>query len=221
MDKLLPTLHNCDVTNVSQITGPYLRDHHQRRDRPQNGLGLWISSGSGHGAGHIVLEAGSIGGIDFSAPEWEQADPFVEIAMLLEGAPQKSVIERAALDLITYVPLDEVVYLQAHKNPAAMEDTNTQFPNLRVLSLKTMSLHTAFPSPNLIADRKIFPSLEYISLESVEADRGDWSLLVAFLACRASSGNRLDTLRIVGYYDTCPEVMEAIRGMVRKLKVGR
>ena len=220
MDKLLLTLHNCDVTDVSQIVGPYLRDHLRRRDRPQNGLGLWISSGTGYGVDHISLEAGSADGINFSAPEWERTDTFIEVAMPLEGAPHKRVIERAALDLITYVPLDEVVYLRAYDIPAAMEDTNTRFPNLRVLSFSNMSLTTAFQNPNLIADGKVFPSLKHISLKSVDVGQGDWSPLTAFLACRVSSGNRLDTLEIADFSRMCSKVMKAIRSMVGELKVG-
>jgi len=42
--------------------------------------------------------------------------------------------------------------------------------------------------------------------------------LIAFLACRISSGNRLDTVRIANCSHMCPE--EAVGGMVRELGIG-
>ena len=222
MDKLSLTLRDCDVADVSQVIGPYLRDHLRCRDRPQNGQTLRIFSGgpSAYDGDRINFQTGSAGGIDPSAPEWKPTNTFISIAIVLKGTLPKDVVERTALELITYVPLDEVVYFRAYNNPATMEDTNTRFPNLWALSFNTMSLTTAFQNPNLIADGKVFPSLKYISLTSVNAGEGDWSPLTAFLAHRMSSGNRLDTLKIDGFYSMCPEVMNTIQGMVGELKVG-
>ena len=72
---------------------------------------------------------------------------------------------RAALDLITYTPLEEIVYLSTYDNPATTVDTHIRFPNLRALSYDLISLPEAFPDPTLIADEKVFPSLEYVSFE--------------------------------------------------------
>jgi hypothetical protein len=87
--------------------------------------------------------------------------------------------------------------------------------------LYLVPLHTVFPNPNLVGDEKVFPSLEHISLDCTIVDYGDWSPLMTFLACRVSSGNRLDTLVIIDSPHMCPEVMEGIRGMVRELKIIR
>ena len=68
-----------------------------------------------------------------------------------------------------------------------------------------------FPNPNLIGDWRIFPSLEHILLDHLDVNGGDWSSLVAFLACRLSSGNRLGTLVITDSAHMCPEVVKSIR----------
>ena len=72
-------------------------------------------------------------------------------------------------------------------------------------------------------DEKIFPSLEHILLEGVRADHDDgWKPLTTFLACRMSTGNRLDALVIADHESVMPrEVEKQIRSMVRELKLGR
>ena len=221
MEHLSLTLYDSDVTDISQIIGPYLRDHLQRRDRPQNGLDLSISSGycNEYHEYRIGFQAGDAGGINPSALVWTWREAFVTINVLVKGSPSKNVLERAALDLIAHVPPEEIVYFHAHDNSLVMENTHTNFPKLRAIVFDTISLSAAFLNPTLIGDGKIFPSLEHISLECVYVDCGDWTPLTTFLACRVSSGNRLDTLGITDSTDLGPEVMDGIRGMVRELVV--
>ena len=222
LDLLSLILHDSDVTDVSQTIGPYLRGHFQRRDRPQSGLSLHVSSGesSKYRGYHIGFQAGDAGEIDFSAPTSVQTNPFVTIAMLLSGTPDRNMLGRAVLDLIAYAPLEEAVYLHACSNPI-IEDTRTRFPNLRTLSFDKMFLSAAFPNPDLIVDRKILPSLEYVLLKDVVADEGDWTPLTTFLARRVSSGNQMDTLVITGFTHVCRQVVEDLRDMVRELKINR
>ena len=216
LDNLSLALHNCDLTDVSQIIGPYLREHFQRRHGPQTGLKVY-ASGDSTGGYHIKFKAGDAGGIDFSDTDSGYRNMFVEISTALNGSPLRNALERTVLDLITYAPLEEVIYLHVYNNPAITENTHTQFPNLRALVFNAVSLSTAFPGPNLIADRKVFPSLEYVMLKHVGPDRrGGWSPLKNFLARRVSLGNRLDTLEIIGSH-MCQEVEEDVRGMVREL----
>ena len=129
IDHLSLTLYDSDITDTSQIIGPYLRGHLQRRDSPQNGLSLHVSSDN-----RIVFRAGDAEGINFSAPEWKRINPFIRIAVVPEGRAPESALRRAALDLITYTPPEEVVYFHAYRVPVVMEDTRTRFPNLRALS---------------------------------------------------------------------------------------
>ena len=220
MDHLCLNVYDCNLSDIPQIIGLYLQDHFQRRNKSQNGLNLRVSSEHqvAYRSSLIEFRAGDAGGINLSAPDWAQINTFVVIAIVLNGTPPKSVLERAALDLVPCAPLEEVVYFHAQSNPAVMEDTHTQFPNLRALSFDATSLPTAFSNPNLIGDGRVFPSLEHVLLDHLVDNDGDWSPLVDFLACRVSSGNRLDTLVIAGSPHVCRQVIKAIRGMVRELK---
>ena len=212
--------HGCNVVDISRIIGPHLQDHLQCCDRSQNGLDLFISSGNpAYREPHITFHAGDAGEINFSAPSRAEVNTSIEITILLNGEPHRDVLERAALDLISHTPREEVVRLRIHNDPTDMVDTYTKFPNLRVLSFDRMPLSAAFPNQNLIEEGKFFPSLERVLLEEMVVDGADWSPLVTFLAHRASSGNRLDTLLIVRSPHMCPEVMEGIKGMVRELKI--
>ena len=216
IDELHLTPCGCDVVDISRTIGPYLQDHLQRHNRPRNGLSLFVTRGSNvDDMWEITLYVGDARGINFSAPEW--TNTFVTITVVLNGALGVDVVKRATLDLITHVPREEVVYFQTYDNPIAMEDTYTQFPNVRALSLCTIPLSKAFPKSTTVGDGRIFPSLEHVLLKNTFASEGDWSPLMTFLARRVSSGNRLDTLTITNS-SVCPEVMEGIRGMVRELK---
>ena len=219
MDILTLTLRNCDDMDVSQVVGPYLRDHLQRRDRNQNGLSFFVSSGyRTHRAPHVTLRIGNAGGINFSDPPELQIGTFVDITTLLNGKPH-DVRERVVLGLVACIPREEVVYFNTQSNPVATVDPCTQFPNIRALSFNCVSLSAAFPGPGMAGEGEIFAPLEYVLLENVD-DEDDWSPLVTFLVSRASSGNRLDTLVIGDSCDTPQEVVEAIRDTVRELRIG-
>ena len=218
IDNLHLTLCGCDVADISQTIGPYLRDHLQRHNRPRNGLSLFVSSGySISDMWEITLHAGDAGGINFSASEL--MGTFTTITVVLNGALGVDVVKRATLDLITHVPREEVVYFQTYDNPIAMGDASTRFPNVRAMSLGTIPLSEAFPESTTVGDGRVFPSLEHVLLKNTFVRDGDWNPLMTFLARRVSSGNRLDTLTIANSSSVCPEVMEDIRGMVRELKL--
>jgi len=219
LDSLTLTLYGCDVMAISRTIGPYLRDHLQRRDRSQGGLNLLVSYQKDHRGRHITFHIGDAHGVDFSAPSDAEMSTFVNVDVVLSGAPHGSVLERMAHDFTTYAPSEEVVHFRMHNKLGAGADAYTRFPNLRALSFYKISLPTTFPDPNSIGEGKISPFLEHILLERVDLDGADWSPLVTFLARRVSSGNRLDTLIIVRSPHMRPEVMEGIRGMVRELKI--
>ena len=219
MDSLTLTLDECGIADISRTIGPYLRDHLQRRDRPQGGLNLLVSSWNTNDTPHITFHAGDARGVDFSAPSLAEIKPFVKVNVVLGGAPRKDVLERVALDLTTYAPREEVVHFRMYNQLATRLDTYTQFPNLKALSFDDMYLPAAFPNQILIGEGKISPSLKHVFLEDMVVDDADWSPLVTFLAHCVSSGNRLDTLVIVRSAHMCSDVMESIRGMVRELKI--
>ena len=157
-------------------------------------------------------------GIGFSVPAQARIDRFVAITVAPNEILDGNALERATLDLIIHIPREEVVHFQTYNNSIATGDACTQFPNLRALSFDSVPLPAAFTGP-LVEDGKTLPSLEYILLEEASVNDGDWSPLVEFLACRVSSGDRLDTLVIANSPAMYPEVMEDIMGMVRMLRI--
>ena len=219
MDSLTLTLDDCGIADISRTIGPYLRDHLQRRDRPQGGLNLLVSSWNTNYTPHITFHAGDARGVDFSAPSLAEIKTFVKVDVVLSGAPRKDVLEKVALDLTTYAPREEVVHFRMYNQLATRLGTYTQFPNLKALSFDDMYLPAAFPNQILIGEGKISPSLKHVFLEDMVVDDADWSPLVTFLAHCVSSGNRLDTLVIVRSPHMCSDVTESIRGMVRELRI--
>ena len=149
LDTLNLTLHSCGVMDISRTIGPYLRDHLQRRDRPQDGLNL-LAPREGPHPSQITLHIGNARRIKFSAPSRAEITTFVRVRVLLSRAPHEEVLQTAALDLTTYVPREEVAHFRMYHKIAARVDMYTQFPNLRALSFANISLPAAFPNPNLI-----------------------------------------------------------------------
>ena len=141
------------------------------------------------------------------------------IDVMLDGVLSRDTLERAALDLITYTPLEGVVRFRAFKTPIVMANAHIQLPNLRALTFDDTPLSVTFPNSYLVFGEKVFPSLEHVQINFAIVDDGDWSPLVTFLAGRMSSGNRLDTLVIDSSPYICPEMVEDIRGMVRELRL--
>ena len=204
------------VRDISRILGPCLRDYLQRRDRSQNGLGLYVSR-FGH---EITFRMGNVGGIHPSTPESERMVSFMGIIICVDQLPPENLLERAILDLIPDTAQAEIVYFKTHRGPA-MNGTYAQLPNLRALHFDTIPLSAVLPEPNLGWDGGVLPFLQYLSLERVVADGGDWGPLVTFLSHRASSGNQLDSLAIVLSSFTRPEVQDGIRSVVRELRIDR
>jgi len=213
------TLRDCDSADVTQIVGPYLRDHIGRRDRAQDGLSLSVSSGyRTYRAPHVALRLGKAGITNYSDQAQMQIGTFLAVTMLLNGS-SRDIRERVVLDLVACTPREEIVYFKAQSNPVATEDTCTRFSNVKALSYDNVPLSAAFPNPNLAGEGKIFPSLEYVSLERMDED--DWAPLMTFLTGRVSSGNRLDILVIGDSPDMPRRVEERLQGMVRELKIDK
>ena len=214
MDYLSIDLQDCTTDDVPQVIGPYLRNYLRRRGRSRGGLGLFLSTEY-----RFVLHVGDVDGVDFSAvgPVWMVN--FVVITIDLIQIPPNDLLGEVALDLIENVPREDVVYFHADGGPVAMEGVSVQFPYLKALHFEGMLLHIAFPEPTPGRDRKVFPSLQRITLDQVVVRRGDWSPLTSFLAHRASSENVLDILEIIGSYKMRPGVEESIRRGVREFRM--
>ena len=212
MGRLTLALENCDVTEISQIIGPYLRDYLRHRGRSQNGLGLSASS-----LGPILLNVSDVGGVDFSAKGSVKGDRFLGIQVGLNQRLRKDLQQEATLDLISYVPPEEVVYFSTFGDPVDMKDISVQLPHIRALYFNRATLHGALPKPTPDWNGMIFPSLRHVSLEEVVVRHEDWSPLITFLERRSTSGNRLDTLAVISNtYRMRQAVEEIVKGMVRR-----
>ena len=208
-------LYECTAVDITQVIGPYLRDHIGRRRMPQNGLGLFLSQREDtieHNVGNVV-------NLDPSASEWDLAEWdlvtwFLSVEIYLNATPSKDLLEQAFLDLLAHTPQEEVVYFHAYPMALEVLSVSTQFLNAKVLRFDYTPISAL---PNL-GDREIFRSLQCVLLEQVVVDDDDWSPLTTSLARRASSGNQLDALEIFGYPRMCKEVADDIRSMVRHFR---
>ena len=220
MDDLTLTLGDCSVMEISQVIGPCLRDHLRGRGESQHGLGLFISSSLGFASFSpaLVLHVGDVHGIN---PLLRRMGTFMKIEVGLNEPLRGNARERLILNLLAHTPGEEVVHFQTCRDYRIMRNIYPRFQNLRALSFAGGDLQTMVPEPDPGGDKEILVSLQHISLQQLSLDRGDWSPLINFLACRVSSGNRLDTVEISDSSPMCPEVVEVVGGMVRELGFDR
>jgi hypothetical protein len=214
MEWLYLVIDDCTVADISQIVGPYLRDYLRRRGSPQGGLGLFVSW---HDYS-IRQRVGDVCGFDLSTPVSKRVAWFVSVDINLdETLPNDpDLLEKVSLDLVAHTPREDIVYLQALRQLVTSEAISTQFTNITTLHLYDIPLSALFPESNRGG---IFASLERIFLDMAVVDGGDWTPLVTSLAHRASCGKPLDTLEIYNSPHMCTQVVEGIRGVVRKFQI--
>ena len=198
-------LHQCAVGDISNVVGPYLRDHLRRHGWSQNKLGLHISTDN-----RIVVRVGNVGSLCPPTPVSERMVPFIVLAIDSVQTPPNNSRERIILDLIAHTPREEIVYLRMHENPTAMENIYARLPILRSLYVGKISLSAVFPK-QITGGNRILPFLQHVFLERVDADRGDWTPLTAFLSCRTP----LDSLEILNSSYMCPEEVKDVGKAVR------
>lgn len=206
MNSLVISAVDSTTDDISETVGPYFGDYLRRRGKSRSGLGLYLSSKD-----CIEIQVGDVGGIDFSALGPAQMDKFMEITIYLDQLLPDAA---AILDLIAHAPREEIVYFRTYGRPVTAQAMSAQFPRLKALHFEGTPLPVAFPGPNPDQHADIFLSLQRVNLDRVIVPHGDWGPLTTFLARRASSGRRLDTLEINGPVVIRAEVMESLRGAV-------
>ena len=209
MDQLDIALGLCVGEDISHLVGPYLRDCLRHRGGSESGLGLSLSLPY---VGRAVFRIGDAGGIDFHAPAPARMKQFMEI---IEGYFM-DIWEDVALALITYTPREEIIYFQVCGETVDMEDIPTQLPNLKGLHFEGTPISAAFPISDLHRGEEIFRSLQYVLLDRVIVNDNDWARLGDFLGRRASSGNRLHTLVLVGAYQLSPMMRWSLEESVQE-----
>jgi len=202
-------LQECVVGDISQVIRPYLRDYIGCHGRPQNGLGLFVSQCRDT----FEHSLGNVDNLDPATPVGYPVDWFASFEIDLKETLPKDLLEREILDLLAQTPQEDVVSFEVFEEPTAIvEAISTRFQNLRALHLGRTPLSTL---TNLGGVEKSFPALRHVCLDQVAVDNYDWGPLTTFLACRMSSGNQLDGLKISGSPHMCTEVVGGIRRLVR------
>ena len=208
LDRLVIALFDCTEADISQIIGPQLRSYFQRRGRSPGGLGLSLLCDN-----YIAFDVGEAGEMHLESVEMDKA---VVLIIQLGHPPPKDLLGKAALELTAYVPREEIVYFEGTNEPVGMDDIYTRLPNLKTLYLDNIHLPAVFPGPNSSGNESMPPSLQNLALRSTAVEGNDWSPLTTFLAHRASSGDRLDTLKVSRSDHMCREAVENIEGTVRE-----
>ena len=210
MDYLSIAVHSCSPSDIWGTIGPYLRGYLQRRGKSRNGIDLFRIQDK-----CIRL---SVSGVPGSTHPSMPTRDFANFTVLLSEALDEEGLSRLDLDLITHVPLEEVVFLRSVGCPIFMTDLYARLPNLQVLDLVGVNMSTVFPTPDQGESRvyeEIFPSLRHISFDS----HYDWGPLMAFLSYRASVGNPIVSFTTFDSPHLSREVVEGIRGMVAKVRI--
>ena len=209
LDKLAVTVHKCRATDVSQAIGPHLRNHFQRRGGSPSGLGLSLSCDD-----RIIFDVSEVSGMHL---ESEHTGKIVALSIQLDQSLPKDLLGKAALELIASIPRENFLHFHGINEPVGMADVYTRLPNLKTLYLERISLTAVFPGPD--SNEGIPPSLQTLAFQGLMVHGNDWSLLTTFLARRASSGKRLNVLRLSSSDYMCPELVESIKGTVQELSV--
>jgi len=199
------------VEEISQTFAPYMRNYFRRDSRFQDRLG--VSSRSAPGSTSIAINV-----LGPQAAESAQKIPFVTFTMVLDDLLTPEAQEQLLIDLIALIPREHVVFLDAKLNMKPPEGLFFGMSNIETLCLSDVELSEGFLQPNPDgphANTKLFPSLRWLYLESVEIDDDDWGHLTAYLA-HQTSGNQLISLEVLGAPHISPMVMDEIKGLVGK-----
>ena len=208
LDELHLIVFHPTVEDVSQALVPYMRDYFRRDPRFQDRLGV---SSSNHSSVSI-----SVGVVRTRA-----AMPGLElpvVSLTLSTAP--NMLEQLLLDLITPIPRERVVSLNAFK-PDTQGELFSMMPNIETLCIFDVELSGGFLQPNADGPRantKLLPSLRFLSLQDLTLRDNNWVHLTTYLA-HQTSGNQAISLEIGGNLPhLCLEVMEEVEDLVEEFK---
>ena len=208
LDELQLIVFHPTVEDVSQALVPYMRDYFRRDPRFQDRLGV---SSSNHSSVSI-----SVGVVRTRA-----AMPGLElpvVSLTLSTAP--NMLEQLLLDLITPIPRERIVSLNAFK-PDTQGELFSMMPNIETLCISDVELSGGFLQPNADGPRantKLLPSLRFLSLQDLTLRDNNWVHLTTYLA-HQTSGNQAISLEIGGNLPhLCLEVMEEVEDLVEEFK---
>jgi len=214
MDDLSIVVCDCSASDIRRTVGPYLQAHLRCHGKSEGGLELFLMHRLVHDTS-IILHVGEV---STKTHPPISVPPFASFIMILSEELDEEGLERLELDLITHVPLEEVVSIRSVMYPIIMTDLCPRLPNLAELFLVGVNMSTVFPTPDQGESRTyeaISPSLRHIY--SIRNNHG-WSALIGFLSYRASVGNPILSLLVAGSHLSREEV-ESIRRMVGEVRI--
>jgi hypothetical protein len=197
--------------DISRTLVLYVVDRFRRRGQPQEGLAVRGTCTEKH----FYFKAGDVSGFD------NKVDWFVEVtALMLESGPKGEECERFFHDFLAYIPYDRIVH---YESPCRLLGSNllAGMSNVAELHLPSVYVSEWFVEPAAApcVYGELLPSLKRLSLRAPRLYWHDWTPLATFLSCRAYYGNQLDSLTIRECPHMCPDVMEDIKGMAKRVEV--
>ena len=214
LDHMNLTGFGCTVEDVSQTLVPYMRDYFRRNARFQDRLELSLSSSPDSIGISVTVEW------DESAVP-EQALPNAKFKVKLADQLPPEVLEQLFINLVTLIPREHVVHVNADLHMKLPEELFFMMPNIEKLYMVGAELSTGFLQPNPDgphANMKLLPSLESLHLEDAILKGGGWSHLVTYLTHQGLDGQTisLEMVPRLPRYWLRPEVVHEIKGLVRE-----
>ena len=215
LDSVGITIEDFTTEDILQTLGPYMRDHFRRDIRFQGRLDVVIIIDSG---GDVHVNDGLYGELELTVePEESLRSTYFSVS-LLAPAPLDPATESLFLDLVTFIPPERVVALETEYctySAKLPEDLLVAMP-IEKLYLQAPTLSDGFlqPDPNgPHAKTGLFPSLQFLRLETLAMRDVDWEPLVKYLAHRTPD-NQAVSLMVTECPRMPPEVEKEIRGLV-------
>jgi hypothetical protein len=198
------------VGEVSEILGPYVRDHLRRDERSQDQLGIFINSNEAF----LSVEVSTVNTANGSTQKVTFA---TFAAVLLETVPPP-VKDKLCIDFVACIPRDRVVCFGGKLNLDAVKGMVPAMPKIRELHLVgAPMLFDGFLQPDPdgpLANTKLLPSLRRLHLEQIVLRDNNWTPLLSYLA-HQTSGGQVISLSLSGERaHICKGVVEDIMGLV-------
>jgi len=214
IDDAVLEFRDCKLVETHENIWPYIRDYLRRDSRFKDRLGVFIRSS----ANWFSLEVG----VGHHGPGKMQPrnPPLVVFEVQISEGLSVEEQEELFIDIIALIPQESVVCLEANLAVAGAEHVLTKMPNIEYLHLVDIKMREGFQlsDPGKTNPHQEFlPSLRWLYLEDVQAEDGDWGLLITYLTHRAS-GDQAVSLRVFGEeVHICSDVLDQLCGLVGEI----
>lgn len=215
IDRVNLIFRGSTLETARQVIGPYIRDH--LRGDARFGSKLVISSQSD--AGHVFVSAGVLGVWRWHLDQLPTEDtPKVSFMMPLPEDTSGEDSDGLCTDILALLPRERIAYLQSGFQATVSEETLVASPNIEALRVHGFAMDDRFLLPNPDgpnANGNFLPSLQWLYLEDVEPEEGNWDPLVRYLTHQISGGQSI-SLVMSGEVHVPLGVRNEIEGLVER-----